>query len=333
MGIKTMIVNPASSSEETGSHSLLYSRKWGYIASVALLPYAVLKTLWAFGITFGVTNQFITELNVTTEAYSGSILSFLYRYGIDFTALLAIIASLLGFALVHPSKMKIPRWLLLISAWVGGSLFTLFGGISFMMVLFWLLGFIHSLGRTEGMEQWVFILVYGGFFVWGVSVILAALSYQKRTANTNLKPKANKRPKWVDMSGYAAFVWSILFALIHIYWAFGGTALLEGKSMNGVLYVINIIAIFLSVVAAVVALAFLQKWGKDVPSGLFLTAAWIASGLLGLRGGMGIIQNIITTDDIPLLLIIVEPFFLLGGILFGTMAFLYNQNLTNKGDK
>jgi hypothetical protein len=31
---------------------------------------------------------------------------------------------------------------------------------------------------------------------------------------------------WATRAGYAAFAWALLFAAAHVYWAFGGTALL-----------------------------------------------------------------------------------------------------------
>jgi Protein of unknown function (DUF3995) len=134
----------------------------------------------------------------------------------------------------------------------------------------------------------------------------------------------------LQWAGYAAFIWSILFGLIHIYWAFGGIAGLEGQKIVGVLFIINLVAIVLCFVAAIVALGFVQSWGRRIPSWILLTLAWIASVILGLRGGVGIIQSLIESGPVPFILIIVEPFFLLGGILFGITAVLFTCSKRNR---
>ena len=42
---------------------------------------------------------------------------------------------------------------------------------------------------------------------------------------------ARSRPSsWATRAGYAAFAWALLFAAAHVYWAFGGTALLGGQA-------------------------------------------------------------------------------------------------------
>lgn len=136
----------------------------------------------------------------------------------------------------------------------------------------------------------------------------------------------DKIEKWLVFTGYAAFVWSTLFGLIHIYWAAGGTLGFEGKTMGKALFIINLVAIALCIIAAFTALALVQAWGRRFPSSLLLTSAWGACVVLGLRGCVGIIQSLLDSESLSLLLIIVEPFFLLGGILYGLLAFLYTSN-------
>lgn len=133
----------------------------------------------------------------------------------------------------------------------------------------------------------------------------------------------DKIEKWLVFTGYAALVWSTLFGLIHIYWAAGGTLGFEGKTMGKALFIINLVAIALCIVAAFTALALVQAWGRRFPSWLLLTSAWGACVILGLRGCVGIIQSLLEPESLSLLLIIIEPFFLLGGILYGLLAFLY----------
>lgn len=125
-----------------------HSKKWGYIAAVAMLPYAMLKTLWAFEVNIGISLEMLSELHANMTIYGGPVVNFLYRHGIDITAVLAIVASLLSLALVQswgqtfPKWMpyfggrSVPRWLLLIPAWLGGMFFAIQFAIVMVQIIF-----------------------------------------------------------------------------------------------------------------------------------------------------------------------------------------------------
>jgi hypothetical protein len=80
------------------------TNRWGYVAAVALLPYAILKSLWAWGSTIGLTTkqavQDVAGFSDTLKEGSAFLYT-LYTNGIDFTAILAILASLFALALVQ----------------------------------------------------------------------------------------------------------------------------------------------------------------------------------------------------------------------------------------
>ena len=131
-----------------------------------------------------------------------------------------------------------------------------------------------------------------------------------------------------QIPAYAAFVWSVVFILPHACWAAGGSAGLEDEPIEGTLAVINYAAIVLSVVSAVLALALVRPWGASVPRRLLLVGAWGACLLLSLRGGAGLIQDVAivvggSDEDVPAVILVFEPLFLLGGILFGLAARQY----------
>ncbi|MDO7486869.1 hypothetical protein Q5O89_15755 [Peribacillus frigoritolerans] len=79
------------------------NKGWGYVAALALLPYAILKSLWAWGSTVGLTTKQAVQ-NVAgfgDPLKEGSAFLYtLYTIEIDFTAILAILASLFALALV-----------------------------------------------------------------------------------------------------------------------------------------------------------------------------------------------------------------------------------------
>jgi hypothetical protein len=168
------------------------SKLWGHIAAVSMLPYALLKTLWAIDINVGMTLETLAIVHTGMTTYAGPIIGFLYRHGMDITAILAVIASLLSLSLVRswgevfPSwipfigKRHVPRWLVLTPAWLGGLVFTFIGGPIAISNLLQSLGVVE-IPDSEGIDMWVFHLVYGGFFIWGITTCLAALAYQIRT--------------------------------------------------------------------------------------------------------------------------------------------------------
>jgi predicted membrane protein len=92
---------------------------------------------------------------------------------------------------------------------------------------------------------------------------------------------------------------------------------------------INLAAIVLCFLAAFIALAIVQTWGKMIPTWFLVTSALLICGVLSLRGGVGMVQSMLQKESTPLLFIIVEPYFLLGGILFGISTFLYVYTNTN----
>jgi hypothetical protein len=183
---------PSSTVTVKARNRLFYSNLWGYTAAVILLPYAILKTLWTWGMTIGFTN----EKAISTMSHIGDNIQGqspfvygLYKLGLDFTTILAIVASLFALALVQSwgqifpkwvpfvKNQKVPRWLLLIPGWSIGFI-TVMVSIS---TIFQLLGFLPR-GNPEGLAYWVYGITYGGLFIWGVCIFLATLSYQYRTS-------------------------------------------------------------------------------------------------------------------------------------------------------
>lgn len=122
------------------------------------------------------------------------------------------------------------------------------------------------------------------------------------------------------ITGYTACVWALIFAAAHIYWAIGGTVGLQGHGMTGLLFLINLVAIPLCFIAAIVAVALTESWDQTIPHWMWLTAAWGASTLLVLRGIVGIVQGLFSQNHVPLLLMAYDSWFLLGGILFSSVA-------------
>ncbi len=83
-----------------------------------------------------------------------------------------------------------------------------------------------------------------------------------------------RRAAW---AAYAACAWALVFAVVHLYWGLGGSVgLPSGLSvgMNPALFVIDIAAVPLCVVGAMLALALVRPWGRLFPRRMMLVCGW-----------------------------------------------------------
>lgn len=181
----------------------LYSRFWGYLAAVVLLPYAILKSIWLWGGTIGLTtDQAIINLSGMADNLKEQSSPFYYLYiiGIDFTSVLAIIASIFALSFVSswgkivPSwvpllkNKKVPRWILIVPGWIVGLLTI----AVFFLTIIQLLGYLPK-GNSEGLAFWVYGITYGGLFIWGLSIFMATVTYQHQL-------KIKNDPSFIDHS-------------------------------------------------------------------------------------------------------------------------------------
>ena len=125
------------------------------------------------------------------------------------------------------------------------------------------------------------------------------------------------RSRWIN---YAACLWALLFAAPHIWWALGIPAGFPGGPANHRLmmstpwrYFFDVVVVLLSVTAVFIALALSQRWGQTIPRWILRTAAWIASAMLTLRGVAGLVVDGLSDP-------VWWPTFLIGGVLFGSVA-------------
>lgn len=126
--------------------------------------------------------------------------------------------------------------------------------------------------------------------------------------------------------GFAACAWAILFAVAHIYWAVGGDIGLQGNEMSGLLLTVNIVAIPLCFLAAMIAIALTPSWGQITPHRIWFIGACGAAILLSIRGVIGILQGLILHSSDSLLLIGYDVWFLLGGILFSLVIVIHQKH-------
>jgi hypothetical protein len=118
----------------------------------------------------------------------------------------------------------------------------------------------------------------------------------------------------------AAIVWALAFTAIHVLWALGSTAGLADRRVTGVLLAIDIVAIPLCLAAAWVAWRPSNDARAAAATRLVYAMAVAAAVILTVRG-LGTVQALVAPpDDATLLTRLVDPYFLLGGLLFAVIA-------------
>jgi hypothetical protein len=135
-------------------------------------------------------------------------------------------------------------------------------------------------------------------------------------------PDAVRRRRWIT---YAACAWSVFFAAPHIWWALGIPAGFPGGDASyhrfmsiAWRYIYDLIVVGLSILAIVIALTLLRPAETSARRWVPRTAAWIACGMLTLRGVAGMLVD--RTSDL-----VWWPTFLVGGILLGSVAWMARE--------
>jgi Protein of unknown function (DUF3995) len=151
---------------------------------------------------------------------------------------------------------------------------------------------------------------------------------------------SDARRRWPSCAAYAATAWALAFAVVHLYWALGGTVgLPRGMSvgMNPVLFVVDVLAIPLCVVGALLALSLVRPWGRLFPRRLLLAGAWAVCALLVVHSAPtlvddGLVAVGLRNGSLSSLerwsLLVYEPWFFVGGALYGAAAWGYDRRLS-----
>ena len=138
--------------------------------------------------------------------------------------------------------------------------------------------------------------------------------------------------------------WSLVFAAPHFYWALGGRAGLGAEAAaadaalrQGWFAVYNLAAGCAGLLGAVAGVVIATGVGGPRLRHWLLVAAGIAGVGLLLRGGLGLtllgVGMLSGTSDgqVPLVLLAIEPWFVLGGLAFGGLVLSHRREPAGAG--
>jgi hypothetical protein len=96
--------------------------------------------------------------------------------------------------------------------------------------------------------------------------------------------------------GYAAALWALIFAFLHLVWWAGWYVLLPQAEARWSFSrpwfrIYDLVVAGACLLAVLVGLALVQPWGRRIPRALLRSVAWAGTGLLLLRAGGGLLQT------------------------------------------
>ncbi|MDQ0859630.1 hypothetical protein QFZ72_003109 [Bacillus sp. V2I10] len=152
------------------------STTWGYVACISALLYAAPHLWWGMGISVAFPGDYKSfPDNVWSIAIGFWIMGFL-----------AVLAALFALSFIQPWGRRFPRLMLLILGWITSV------GLTFWGLGFFYLRFFIEIGRVTSSPQFTYqdseihpiiwgYIWYSLFLVWGISLGLTVLQYQRRS--------------------------------------------------------------------------------------------------------------------------------------------------------
>jgi hypothetical protein len=240
-----------------------------YGAIVACLPYLALKIAWLAGSDIGTIGDGAADM-ADTEHVVGNVA----------TIGLELAFGVVMLALTYPWGQRLPAWLVLLPMWVGtGLLAPIAVGVPLGVVVQAIAGGAAA-APDNGLQGWVYGVVYGGFTVQAVLLVTAFVLYARKRWPELLHFKSVARPSLLTT---AAAVFAAGFGVMNVVWA--GT----GGEFGGYPAAVQTVAQktfwvgqgLLGIAGAIGVLALVHRRG---PAVLPLCAAWVGTGVTFASG-------------------------------------------------
>ena len=256
-----------------------------WISAVCCLPYLVLKVVWTLGMPVGITDPSLLDSPGWVAANT-------------LMAVIQLAGLLLVLALTRPWARRVPAWLLLFPVWVGtGLLFQVAIG-AVLVSLF----SPQSRASLDGIEQWVFVMVYAAFAGQGAALAIAFACYvrtrwgrllgertgqvvRRRTARVRSWPERHLAQLAQAVAGMA-----VAIAVVYWYWAAGGSFGLSGAQPHPSAAV-QASQAGAAVITVAGLLGLAGRWGRQTRFWLPAALTWVGSGALAAFDGLTLMLN------------------------------------------
>ncbi|MBO2455365.1 hypothetical protein J4573_50375 [Actinomadura barringtoniae] len=252
-----------------------------YATAAACVPYLFLKVVWVAGGDLGVKG--------TMDMHSGDVVAAnVITLGMD------AVAVVIALAFAYPWGMRVPAWLMLVPIWVGTGLLAPFVlGLPLGLAVQAVVGGAPAPDdHGNGLHAWVFVVVYGGFILQGVTLLAGFVLHARvrwadlfamRTRELGQGPTRALQVLAVNGAAVVAAV----FGVVHLVWAFGGTAAggdpgFQTATQRTFVGVSGVLAFL----GAAGALALVHRRGPErlLP---VLVATWLGAGAIFAGGLLG----------------------------------------------
>jgi hypothetical protein len=159
---------------------------------LAVVPYIALKVLWLSGTAVGVRNE-----SALAELHSTRLV-----VGNNLTIVLELMAVGLALALASGWGRRVPAWIVLgLGAGATGLLAPISLGLPVGSVLQLAVQGDVRTGGMEHLSPWVFAVVYGGFGLMAIGIVVLGSRYAAARWSSVLRRPPDPPPVWVDVAG------------------------------------------------------------------------------------------------------------------------------------
>lgn len=288
------------------------------VAMASTVPYLTLKTAWLCGSEVGVHDP---------AAMDKLWLLNLITFGMD------VIALALALTFVRPWGRRVRAGLVAFPMWVAtGLLGTILVALPVSLVAGLVLGPEHQNAAqqtADGLAGWVFVLVYGGFSVQGVALILAFVLYARRRWAGLLRDRIGDLPDSPTLVTQRVFasvaaLFDLGAAVVRAYWAAGGAAglpqqMVEERSRS--IATMDAVSAVMAVAAAGALLVLVFRVGPGRRLRTPLAVVWTAAGSTFAWGSWQLVAFGSTTSvpdlphAVPGLMVLVEAGQVVAGLL------------------
>lgn len=253
-----------------------------YLLIAATLPYLGLKAAWLGGSEVGILDPDFAE---DSGLFALNAL----------TVLMDLVVVALAFALTTERGLRLPAWLITLPMWIGTGLLTAIAVVTPFDVIAGLVAGPDGSGddfsgRGLPLSTWVPTLVYGGFTVQAVLLVVGFGLYaaarwpalfHARVADGTPGPTQAAQVLLARTFGALA----VVLGVIRLYWAVGGTGGIgvgtaAAAHRDLAYYLTNAVFGLLAVAAGLGVVMLVDRVGGRRPLWLPVALTWFGSGTL-----------------------------------------------------